>query len=79
MGKRFKVTMTVLSATLLMSLPATIVQADIFQWEYVDSSDPSQGKRLSSTLVLDGAGVDAVPGAAIFNRDYPGPILLGQI
>ena len=38
-------------------------QADIFQWEYINPADPSQGKRQSTTLAPDGAGVDAVPGA----------------
>lgn len=39
------------------------VQADIYTWEYVDPSDPSQGKRQSMTLAPDGAGV--MPGLAL--------------
>jgi hypothetical protein len=30
-------------------------RADIYQWEYVNSADPSQGKRQSSVLAPDGA------------------------
>ena len=44
-------------------LAATAAHADIFQWEYINPADPSQGKRQSTTLCYDGAGVDAVPGA----------------
>ena len=41
---------------------ATAARADIFRWEYINPADPSQGKRQSTTLAPDGAGVDAVPG-----------------
>jgi uncharacterized protein YjbI with pentapeptide repeats len=44
-------------------------RADIFQWEYIDPVDPSQGKQQSTTLAPDGAGVDAVPGADLSSRD----------
>ena len=44
---------------------ASVAQADIFQWEYINPADPSQGKQQSTTLAPDGAGVDAVPGATI--------------
>jgi uncharacterized protein YjbI with pentapeptide repeats len=44
-------------------------RADIFQWEYINPADPSQGKQESTTLVPDGAGVDAVPGANLSNRN----------
>ena len=44
-------------------------QADIFQWEYINPADPSQGKQQSTTLAPDGAGVDAVPGADLAGRD----------
>ena len=37
--------------------------ADIFQWAYVNPSDPSQGVVQSSTLCPDGAGVSASPNA----------------
>ena len=40
---------------------AATARADIFQWEYINPADPSQGKQQSTTLAPDGAGVDAVP------------------
>ena len=43
--------------------------ADIFQWEYINPADPSQGKQQSTTLAPDGAGVDAVPGADLSDRN----------
>ena len=44
---------------------AASARADIFQWEYINPADPSQGKRQSTTLAPDGAGVDAAPGAVL--------------
>ena len=35
--------------------------ADIYQWEWIDPDDPSQGKQESTMLCPDGAGVSAVP------------------
>ena len=43
--------------------------ADIYQWEYVDPADPNQGKKPSSTLAIDGSGVDAAPFANLANRN----------
>jgi uncharacterized protein YjbI with pentapeptide repeats/formylglycine-generating enzyme required for sulfatase activity len=63
------------TAGLLVSLsPLLLVSpfpahADIYQWEYIDPADPSQGKRQSTTLAPDGAGVDAVPGALLSGRN----------
>jgi uncharacterized protein YjbI with pentapeptide repeats len=48
---------------------ATPTQADIYQWEYIDPADPSQGKQQSTALAPDGAGVDAVPGAYLAGRN----------
>jgi uncharacterized protein YjbI with pentapeptide repeats len=48
---------------------AAAARADIFQWEYIDPLDPSQGKRQSTTLAPGGAGVDAVPGADLSSRN----------
>ncbi|HEX2475065.1 MAG TPA: hypothetical protein VHK01_09980, partial [Lacipirellulaceae bacterium] len=52
----------------LVALAAN-AHADIFQWEYINTADPSQGKRQSATLAPGGAGVDAVPGADLFGRN----------
>jgi uncharacterized protein YjbI with pentapeptide repeats len=48
---------------LLLVFLASATHADIFQWEYIDPANPAQGKRQSTTLAPDGAGVDAAPGA----------------
>jgi CubicO group peptidase (beta-lactamase class C family)/uncharacterized protein YjbI with pentapeptide repeats len=56
---------------------AAPARADIFQWEYINLADPSQGKRQSTTLAPDGAGVDAVPGAFLFMRDLTRAYLIG--
>jgi uncharacterized protein YjbI with pentapeptide repeats len=53
-------------------LAATPAHADIFQWEYINPADPSQGKRQSTTLCPDGAGIDAVPGANLGGPDRLG-------
>jgi uncharacterized protein YjbI with pentapeptide repeats len=57
-----------LALTLWASL-AVPASAQIYQWEYVNPSDPSQGKRQSTTLAPDGAGVQPLPGAPLFGRD----------
>ena len=49
--------------------PRWRARADIFQWEYINPADPSQGKQQSTTLAPDGAGVDAVPGADLTFHD----------
>src|SRR5436189_4769935 len=43
--------------------------ADIFQWEYINPADPSQGKQPSTTLCPGGAGLDAAPGANLGSLD----------
>jgi uncharacterized protein YjbI with pentapeptide repeats len=48
---------------------AGAVRADIFQWEYFNPADPSQGKRQSTTLAPDGAGVDATPSTGLSGRN----------
>ena len=52
----------------LVAFPAS-ARADIFQWEYINPADPTQGKQQSTTLAPDGAGVDAVPGAYLGGRN----------
>jgi len=36
-------------------------RTDIDQWEYINPTDPSQGKRQSSVLAPDGAGLSPSP------------------
>ena len=49
------------AAMLALVALAASARADIFQWEYINPADPSQGKRQSSMLAPDGSGVNAVP------------------
>ncbi|MCO6043601.1 pentapeptide repeat-containing protein [Aeoliella sp. ICT_H6.2] len=39
----------------------TPARADIYQWEYIDPTDPSQGRQQSTTLAPDGAGLVPLP------------------
>jgi uncharacterized protein YjbI with pentapeptide repeats len=50
-------------------LQAGLVRADIYQWEYVNLADHSQGVQQSSTLAPGGAGVDGVPGDDLDSLD----------
>jgi hypothetical protein len=43
--------------------------ADVYQWEYIDPTDPSQGTRPSTALAPGGAGVRAAPGVDLSSRD----------
>ena len=52
-------------------------RADIFQWEYINPADPSQGKQQSTTLAPDGAGVDAVPAPILSHRNLTMAYLIG--
>jgi uncharacterized protein YjbI with pentapeptide repeats len=56
---------------------AATAQADIYQWEYIDPADASQGKLQSTTLAPDGAGVDAVPGGYLATRNLNMAYLIG--
>jgi uncharacterized protein YjbI with pentapeptide repeats len=58
------------SAFALSMLLAVAARADVFEWEYVDPNDPSQGKQESTTLTPDGAGRNAVPNAHLVNFDF---------
>jgi hypothetical protein len=68
---------TSLAELLSLFAPAPVAHADIFQWEYVNPADPTQGKRQSTTLAPDGAGVNAVPGADLSNRNLTMAYLIG--
>lgn len=48
---------------------AATVRADIFQWEYINPADLSQGIQESTTLCPDGAGVDAIPSAVLTGKN----------
>src|SRR5262249_22992920 len=61
----------------LIAAFATRARADIYQWEYINPADPSQGKQQSKTLVPDGAGIVAVPGSDLSNRNLTMAYLIG--
>jgi uncharacterized protein YjbI with pentapeptide repeats len=63
--------------TVVVITSVSPVRADIFQWEYINPADPNQGKRQSTTLAPDGAGVDAVPRADLSGRDLTMAYLIG--
>src|SRR6266567_7045122 len=73
---------TVLVAASLATLLALfafahVARADIFQWQYINPADPSQGKQPSTTLCAGGAGAFAVPGANLSNRNLTMAYLIG--
>jgi hypothetical protein len=76
-SRRFWGAFGVLALAMIVAAPLA-ARGDIFEWEYIDPADPSQGKRASTTLVLGGAGVDAVPGAYLANRDLTKAYLTGK-
>jgi hypothetical protein len=59
-------------------------RADIYQWEYINPSNPALGKQQSATLCPDGAGLIVGPNAdwgfekksheGAFDRRKPVPI-----
>ena len=78
MTKHWTVLVTASLATLLaLFAPAPVARADIFQWEYINPANPSQGKQPSTTLAPDGAGANAVPGANLSNRNLTKAYLIG--
>ena len=52
-------------------------RGDIFQWEYINPADPSQGKQESATLAPDGAGAFALPVTNLNNRNLTMAYLIG--
>jgi Pentapeptide repeats (8 copies) len=54
---------------LLVATCALRARADVYQWEYINPADPSQGKQQSSTLAPEGYGVDVQPNSYLSTRD----------
>ncbi|NOY41781.1 MAG: pentapeptide repeat-containing protein [Planctomycetes bacterium] len=67
-----------LSLFLVVAFSALPTQAEIYKWEFVDPGEPSLGKRESATLVPDGAGVEAMPGAELYSRDLTMAYLINK-
>src|SRR5262245_40751291 len=61
----------------LVAFAAAAAHAAIYQWEYIDPADPSQGKRQSTTRAPDDAGIDAEPGENWRNRNLTMAYLIG--
>lgn len=66
-----------LAASVLLVARTPGARADIFMWEYINPANPSLGKQQSTTLAPDGAGVDAVSGANLSNRNLTKAYLFG--
>ncbi|MCY2955309.1 MAG: pentapeptide repeat-containing protein [Planctomycetota bacterium] len=62
---------------LLASALAQQAAANIYQWEWVDPGDPSQGIRQSSKPCPEGLGVSARPNADLSWRDLTQAYLMG--
>ena len=69
--------MATIRAVSIVTCSSLVARADIFEWEYIDPSDPGQGKQESSTLVPDGAGANAVPGAQLGGHNLTMAYLIG--
>src|SRR5687767_12703399 len=78
MTKYFTLLATSAVTTLLaLFAPTPLARADIFQWEYINPADPGEGKRPSTMLAPDGAGVNAAPGADLSNRNLTMAYMIG--
>jgi hypothetical protein len=56
---------------------ASQTQADIYEWAWVNPSDPSQGVYQSSVVCPGGSGVFAVPFANLNSLDLTQAYLIG--
>ena len=54
---------------ILLTLFTHPTSADIYQWEWIDPLDHSQGRQQSATLAPDGAGQNPGPNAILNNLD----------
>src|SRR5262245_17722989 len=66
-----------LGTLLVLVAPAATAHADIFQWEYINPADPSQGKQPSTMLCVGGAGANAAPGTNLSYRNLTMAYLTG--
>ncbi|MGO8689098.1 MAG: hypothetical protein ACLQLG_05650 [Thermoguttaceae bacterium] len=64
-------------AGLMLVACAATARADVYQWQWVDSGDPTQGVEQSSTLCPDGAGAVAAPNANLYYLDLTQAYLIG--
>jgi uncharacterized protein YjbI with pentapeptide repeats len=66
-----------LSAAIALMFLGSAAKADIFQWEYINPADPSQGKRQSATLAPGGAGVMPGQGVSLSTLNLSMAYLIG--
>jgi hypothetical protein len=64
-------------AVLLLMSAASQTQADIYEWAWVNPSDPSQGVYQSSVVCPGGNGVSAAPSANLESLDLTQAYLIG--
>ena len=64
-------------ALLIVATLSPTLWADIYEWEWVDPADPSQGKQQSTTLCPSGAGLVPVPWLYACKRDLTQAYLAG--
>ena len=67
----------ILVSVFLLLSGASQVQANIYEWAYVNPSNPSQGIYQSSTVCPGGSGVSAVPSANLSSLDLTQAYLIG--
>src|SRR4051812_8939757 len=77
--KSYTVAIVRMSQLTLASLVAAAptARADIFQWEYINPADPSEGKQPSTVLCPDGAGANAAQGTDLSYRNLTKAYLIG--
>src|SRR4051812_3818143 len=62
----------------VLAAPHRAAIADIFQWQYVNPANPSQGKQQSTTLCIDGAGANATTGGYLAGLNLTKAYLTGK-
>jgi uncharacterized protein YjbI with pentapeptide repeats len=73
---RYKVLLKLLILIVLLNLPLP-ARGDIYQWAWVDPTDPTQGKYQTTSPCPGGTGVDALPGANLQSKDLTQAYLIG--
>src|SRR5262245_31423100 len=76
-AKKIRAIVMILIGAAFVISSSHVARADIFKWEYINPANPGEGKQPSTMLCPDGAGVDAVPGANLANRNLTMAYLIG--
>jgi uncharacterized protein YjbI with pentapeptide repeats len=72
-----RTTVALICALAFASFLAAVARADIYQWQWVNPADHSQGKQPGTTCCPGGAGVSAAPGADLDSRNLTQGYLIG--